>query len=284
MNKKFISIVISALICSTCFAFDRDYTQIQKTQSRASGEKFLFRDVFGTEFKTVINPAVPKMQYDKKCFIHEGDNVYYRGDKKFISKMGVDISRHDGKINWNKLKKSGIDFVILRVAYRGYQSGTLTLDQNFRTNIKGAVKAGLDVGLYVFSQAENEAEALEEAEIALREIAPYKIQLPIFYDPEIIRDDDARSDHITGAQFTDNAIAFCEKIKNAGYTAGVYSNMLWQAFEFDLTKLSGYVMWYADYEDVPQTPYHFSFWQYAEKGGTRNAPFDMDVMLVPVKD
>lgn len=279
--KKQILFLAFILAVSSLSAYDRDYTKIQQEHLKVDGQKFLFRDVFGKEFWTFINSNVEKNPYNAKCFVHEGDNVYYRGDGHYVSKMGVDISRHDGEVDWKKLKDSGIEFVILRIGYRGYQSGKTKVDENFHKNIKGALSAGLEVGVYFFSQAADEAEAVEEADIVIKELKKYKITLPVFYDPEIIRDDSARSDHITGEQFTKNAIVFCQKVAKAGYTPGVYSNMLWEAYEFDLSKFDDFVIWYADYEEVPQTPYRFTFWQYAEKDGEAKAPYDMDVMMVP---
>lgn len=278
--KKNLLILLSLLMCSSLFSFDRDYSEIQKKHMESEGEKFLFRDVFGNEFHTVLNPFVEKNDYVKEKFHHKKHNVYYEGDSRYHSRMGVDISRHDGKVNWKKLKKSGIEFVILRIGYRGYQSGKLFVDQNFHENIKGAQAEGLDIGIYIFSQAENEKEALEEAELCINELKDYDISLPVFYDPEIIRDDEARSDHISGEQFTKNAIVFCERVKEAGYIPGVYSNMLWEAYDFDLSKFDGYEIWFADYEKVPQSPYRFSFWQYAEKDGEAKAPYDMDIQII----
>lgn len=279
--KKLTVFAIIFLFTVLCFGYERDYTNIQKKQMKQTGEEFIFRDVFGKEFKTKINSQIKKNPYKKECFKYNDKKVTYSGDKRFYSKMGVDISRHDGNVDFAKLKKDGIDFVILRAGYRGYQSGKLNKDENFDQNIKKAVDAGLEVGIYVFSQAKDSKEALEEAELAINAIKNYKITLPVFYDPEIIRNDKARSDSISGEQFTQNAITFCEKIKQAGYVPGVYSNMLWEAYELDLTKFSDYVIWYADYEDVPQTPYDFTFWQYAEKDGDKKALYDMDVILIP---
>ena len=278
--KRIICLLAAGVMCAALFGFDRDYGPIQKKQMAQVGEKFLFRDVFGNEFNTVLNPEVARHDYKKDCFVLEKHKMYYRGDTKYRERLGVDISHHDGDVNWKKLKKEGFDFVILRVGYRGYQSGSLNEDRNFEKNIKGALKAGFDVGIYIFSQADSEKEALEEAEFVLRKIKDYNITLPVFYDPEIIRDDSARSDGISGEQFTKNAIVFCETVKKAGYTPGVYSNMLWEAYEFDLSKFSDYIIWYADYEAKPQTPYRFEFWQYAEKDGDIKAPYDVDVMMV----
>lgn len=284
INKKILlAICVNFIFSSIIFSFERNYSKIQNEQKSASGEHFIFRDVFGTEFETVINPNVLRSVLKKENFKLKNKKMTYSNDLKYKVRLGVDISRHDGKVNWKKLKSRGIEFVILRIGYRGYQSGKLFVDQNFHQNIKGAQKAGLDVGVYIFSQSISEEETLQEINLVLEELKNYKINLPVFFDPETIRDDQARSDNVSGEQFTKNAILFCQKIKEAGYISGIYSNMLWQAYEFDLSKLNDFVMWYADYEEQPQTPYRFEFWQYAEKGGKINAPYDLNIQVIPVE-
>lgn len=284
--KKYILFLTAVFLSVNIFAYDRDYTAIQKQQEKEEGKKFLFRDVFGNEFKTVINPKVPEPEVKKEQFKLNGTKMTFvpesstAGSPYYMIRLGVDISRHDGEVDWKKLKKDGIEFVILRCGYRGYQSGKLKADENFQANIKGALEAGLDVGVYIFSQAASEKEALEEAALCLEQIRGHKITLPVFYDPEIIRDDPARSDNISGEQFTKNAVAFCEAIKKAGFVPGVYSNMLWEAYEFDMSIIKDYVIWYADYEPQPQTPYNYEFWQYAEKDGDIKAPYDMDIQVI----
>lgn len=285
--KKMFVFSLMCFVFANLFSFDRDYSKKLEQVEKASGEKFLFRDVFGNEFKTVIRSDVPKTVLNKECFKLDGIKMTLKNNaddglenSTYELRRGVDISHHDGEVNFKKLKKQGYDFVILRCGFRGYQSGTVNPDRNFHKNIKAAIAAGFDVGIYFFSQADSEKEALEEAAFVLEQIRDYKITLPVFYDPEIIRDDEARSDHITGEQFSKNAVVFCEKLKEAGYVPGVYSNMLWEAYEFNMTDISNYVIWYADYEEQPQTPYRFEFWQYAEKDGDIHAPYDMDVMLI----
>ena len=284
--KKYILFLTAVFLSVNIFAYDRDYSAIQKQQEKEEGKKILFRDVFGNEFKTVINPKVPEPEVKKEQFKLNGTKMTFvpesstAGSPYYMIRLGVDISRHDGEVDWKKLKKDGIDFVILRCGYRGYQSGKLKADENFQANIKGALEAGLDVGVYIFSQAASEKEALEEAALCLEQIRGHKITLPVFYDPEIIRDDPARSDNISGEQFTKNAVAFCEAIKKAGFVPGVYSNMLWEAYEFDMSIIKDYVIWYADYEPQPQTPYNYEFWQYAEKDGDIKAPYDMDIQVI----
>ncbi len=284
--KKYILFLTAVFLSVNIFAYDRDYSAIQKQQEKEEGKKFLFRDVFGNEFKTVINPKVPEPEVKKEQFKLNGTKMTFvpesstAGSPYYMIRLGVDISRHDGEVDWKKLKKDVIEFVILRCGYRGYQSGKLKADENFQVNIKGALEAGLDVGVYIFSQAASEKEALEEAALCLEQIRGHKITLPVFYDPEIIRDDPARSDNISGEQFTKNAVAFCEAIKKAGFVPGVYSNMLWEAYEFDMSIIKDYVIWYADYEPQPQTPYNYEFWQYAEKDGDIKAPYDMDIQVI----
>ena len=135
---------------------------------------------------------------------------------------------------------------------------TYRLDQEFHRNMENAQAAGFDVGVYFFAQAVNEEEAQEEADFVLENLAGYSLQLPVVYDPESILDDEARTDNVTGEQFTKNTQIFCAAMANAGYSPMIYANMLWEAFELDLEYLSEYPLWYADYEPYPQTT--LSFW------------------------
>ena len=216
-------------------------------------------------YDTTINSKVKKHQYDWSCLSNTKNGISYTG--AYSIRKGVDVSHHQGAIDWEKVKADGYEFAILRIGYRGYgKSGGLYVDNEFKNNIRDAHKAGLDVGVYIFSQAINETEALEEADLVIEQLQGETLELPVTFDPELIRTDDARTDNVTGEQFTKNTIAFCEKIEKAGYKAMIYSNMYWESFLFDLEQLSDFPIWYADYEKVPQTPYEFEFWQYSDKG------------------
>ena len=153
----------------------------------------------------------------------------------------------------------------------------MNADRMALANIEEAQAVGMDVGVYVFSQAVNEEEADEEARFVLDQLQGRTLELPIVYDPELIRDDEARTDSVTGEQFTANTIAFCERVKEAGYQPMIYSNMVWEADLYDLGKLQSYPVWYADYEQIPQTPYAFRFWQYSEKGTVDGISGDVDL-------
>ena len=235
-----------------------------KAKSQEKEETFVFRDVFGKEYKTVINPGIPACRYDKSRFFRNGDRMSYEGEETML---GVDVSHHQGKINWQKVKSAGYDFAVLRIAYRGYgKTGSLNADRMFEQYYRDAKAAGLKIGVYFFAQAINKGEAKEEAEYVLSILDGRKLELPVVYDPESILDDEARTDDVSGAQFTANTQVFCATIKAGGYDPMIYANMLWEAFELDLTKLVGIPVWYADYEKLPQTPYDFEMWQYTNEG------------------
>jgi GH25 family lysozyme M1 (1,4-beta-N-acetylmuramidase) len=242
-----------------------------------------FVDAAGREYEMTVNPDAPGHEYDWSCLTNDGQNLTYIGDDRYTIRKGIDVSYHQGEIDWKAVKGAGYEFVILRVGYRGYgKEGKLCLDTAFPDYVEGAQEAGLDVGVYLFSQAVNETEAVEEADLVIDALKDIDIVLPVVFDPELISNDDARTDDVSGAQFTANAIAFCEKIKDAGYQPMVYSNMMWEAYMFDMAQLSDYAFWYADYEKTPQTPYAFSFWQYSESGKVPgiDGNCDLDVQFI----
>lgn len=255
----------------------------EAAEVEAQPEILDFVDVFGQEYQVEINPNVEKHEYDLEKFVREGDRLTYTDDE-YEYRLGVDVSRHQGWIDWERVKASGYEFAIIRVGYRGYgEEGLVCLDEQFDTNIQNAQAAGLDVGVYFFAQAINEEEAKEEAEFVLKHIAEYELQLPVVYDPESILDDKARTDDVSGEQFTKNTEVFCSMIEEAGYQPMIYSNMLWEAYELDLEYLGEYPIWYADYEALPQTPYHFDFWQYTNEGSVDGIEgrTDLNIQLIP---
>jgi GH25 family lysozyme M1 (1,4-beta-N-acetylmuramidase) len=245
-----------------------------------------FVDVYQEQYQVEIDPDVRKHDYILDCFKENGRYIKYEGDKSYRYRLGIDISHHDGEIDFNAVKESGIDFVIIRVGYRGYGAeGILREDKNYRQYIEAAHDAGLDVGVYIFSQAINTDEAREEAELVLNALEDYDIELPVVYDPESILNANARTDYVSAEQFTENAVTFCQIMEDAGYQPMIYCNMLWEAFKLDLYQLSDYPIWYADYEEKPQTPYYFSFWQYSNTGKVPGVDgmVDLDIQLIPAE-
>ena len=244
-----------------------------------SGEKEIlhFVDVFQQEYEVEIDPDIPKHPYDLSAFSRDGQMLKYE-DNVYTSRLGIDVSHHQGSIDWKKVANQGFEFAILRIGYRGYgKEGLVNPDKKFAEYIRGAKEAGLDVGVYFFAQAINEEEAQEEAEFVINLLDGEKLDLPVVYDPESILDDEARTDDVSGEQFTKNTVAFTKAIKDAGYEPMVYSNMLWEAFELDLKELPDIPVWYADYEPLPQTPYRFTMWQYSNEGNVSGILGDVDL-------
>ena len=252
-----------------------DYAQGQNTKEKSTllltepeqNESFCFVDAWGEWFETMIDPNLKQHTYDWNCLERNGDEITYEKDPRYVIKKGIDVSHHQGKIDWEKVRADGYEFAFIRIAYRGYgEEGSLNPDREYETNLTNAKAAGMQTGVYVFSQAVSELEAIEEAQFVLHHLKNYSIDLPIVYDPEQIRDQKARTDHVTREQFTKNAVAFCKEVKAAGYQPMIYSNMYWEAFLLDFKQLQEYSVWYADYEIIPQTPYAFEFLQYSESG------------------
>ncbi|MBO5336723.1 MAG: hypothetical protein J6A94_06280 [Lachnospiraceae bacterium] len=177
--------------------------------------------------------------------------------------MGIDVSKWNGSIDWKAVKNSGVSYVIIRCGYRGSSAGALIEDPKYKSNIKGAIDAGLKVGVYFFTQAVDEVEAVEEASMVLELIKGYKISYPIFLDVEA---SGGRADGIDKATRTAVCKAFCATIQDAGYTAGVYANKTWLTSKIDASALSNYKIWLAQYAVTPTYTGKYDLWQYTESG------------------
>ena len=253
------------------------------TTTEPAKTKLSFVDVFQNKYEVDINPDVKKNDYDKSAFAADGDKMTYTG-AGYDYRLGIDVSKYNTNVDWSKVKEAGYDFAFIRIGFRGYgESGELKPDVLFEEHYSGAKAAGLDVGVYFFSQAVNEEEANEEAEYVLELLGGRELQLPVVFDPESILDDDARTDNVTGEQFTKNSKAFMKIIDQNGYTPAIYCNMLWEAFNLDLAELDDYPIWYADYEPQPQTPYAFDYWQYTESGQIEGVEGDYDLNIQIIK-
>ncbi len=210
---------------------------------------------------------------------------YIGGDYEVRS--GIDVSEHQGGIDWEAVARDGVDFAIIRAGYRGYSAGGLFTDGYFQENMKGAAKNGIDIGIYFFSQATNPEEAAEEAEYLLELLSAYPVgtvTLPIFYDWESIDTDEARTDGLGGEVITECALAFCNKIAEAGYEAGVYAYRKLGYFSYDLPRMTHLTWWVATLSDYPDFYYKHSFWQYSITGSVAgiNGDVDRNMMFVPL--
>lgn len=226
---------------------------------------------------------VAKNEYLNESFIKDeltGYLTYDDGVNKAVA--GIDISKYQGDIDWDAVKGAGFEFVMIRCAYRGYVTGALNADERFIENIEGALEAGLDVGVYVFSQAIDVDEALEEAEFVLELIKDYDITYPVVYDWEVVIDEDGdtpRTKYITPEQLTANLLVFSERVALEGYTPMVYCNKKTAVWKYDLSRLHGIDMWYAEYSDTPSYFYDFDMWQYSSKGQVPGIEGNVDLNL-----
>lgn len=246
-------------------------------------KEWVFVDAMGLEYEMDVDIKAKLNRYSEKGYYYENDRPCYDG-KGYTYRYGVDVSYYQKDVDWKRVREEGIEFAFIRLGFRGYGAeGTLNLDKNFEQNLHGAKTSGLDVGVYFFAQAINEQEAIEEAEFVLQHLNGRKLEMPIVYDPETIMEDGARTNGISREQFTKNAIAFCERIKEAGYEPMIYCNMLWQAFQLDMSELRAYPIWYADYEPYPQTPYHFEIWQFTQKGSVDGIDGNVDINIQLIK-
>lgn len=244
-------------------------------------QTYSFVDVLGEKHEAPLLEEVPKCSYDLSRLTRQNGFVYYTDrEGNILSKVGIDVSEYQTGIDWTQVKHAGVDFVMIRLGYRGYgEAGTLVLDPMFREHMDGALNAGLEVGVYFFSQAVTDDEVREEAGFVLEHIKDYPITYPVVFDTEEIKFDTARTDHLSNEQFTRNCILFCDQIKAAGYDTMIYANMKWFAFKLDLTKLVDYKKWYADYEPVPQSPYAYAMWQYSETGKVPGIEGNVDLNI-----
>jgi len=200
-------------------------------------------------------------RYDENGFL-----TYYKDNVK-ASLTGIDVSKWQYDVNWKKVAAAGVDYAIIRLGYRGTAAaGKTAMDPYFEQNIKGALDAGVQVGVYYFTQAITVEEAIEEANIVIDAIKGYNVTFPIVYDTEYR--EDGRANDLSNAERTACAKAFCDTILAAGYTPAVYSSTNWAVLDVDLEGLKGYDFWYAYYgapEDI-YMPYEFSMWQYTDSG------------------
>lgn len=206
--------------------------------------------------------GVPVSGVEQDEFVRDGERIRYTG-ASYATRWGVDVSNYQGSIDWQALKAQGIEFAYLRLGLRGYgEQGTLYTDRSFARYYEGAKAAGIDVGVYFFSQAVTVREAADEALFALELLDGRALDLPVYYDWEPVSADDSRTAEYDGRYLTAGAAAFCNIIEQGGYTSGVYLNRQQGYYRYDLRSLAGRSLWVADYADYPDFYYAYDVWQY----------------------
>ena len=211
--------------------------------------------------------------------------LYYfdaNGVKQDKVTFGIDVSKYQSGLDWNKIKKSGVSFVIIRIGYRGYGAeGKLVKDPMFEEHFTNARNAGLKVGVYFFTQAVNEAEAQEEAEGCNWALNGRMLDYPIFYDTEASTapGGTGRADGLGVEDRTKCAIAFCERVKELGYKPGVYASTTWYRKRVNYNTLrSRYTIWNAHY-GVSSSPIGCDLWQGTEKARINGYSGELDANI-----
>lgn len=205
----------------------------------------------------------------------EGEASYKKEDGTY-ARRGIDVSTFQGEIDWEKVKNDGIEYAIIRLGFRGYESGKIVLDSRYEENIEGCLAAGLDTGVYFFTEALTQEEAIEEADFVIENLRGYKINMPVVLDvEESAAPDKTRTKDLTAEQRTENVIAFCNRIMDAGYEVMIYGNLKSFMLMMDIESLEGYDKWFAYYRYPFHFPYKVKMWQYTSwekvdgiKGGT----------------
>lgn len=241
-------------------------TEAVENDPSTDGRHTKLKNADGTEDWVLISPYLPKHEYDFTKLVCQSDRMKYFEDGKQTSFEGIDLSEVQDYVDFAAVKKSGIDFVMLRAGARGYSTGQLIQDEYFADNLKRATDAGLDIGVYFFSQAVTKQEAVEEADMVLESLGEYRISYPVAYDMERVAYDGSRTDTLSKSERTEIALAFMKRIEDAGYKALLYGNKEWLIRQVELSKLTAYDVWLSQEEDIPDYPYAFTMWQYSRSG------------------
>lgn len=178
--------------------------------------------------------------------------------------LGIDVSKWNGTIDWEKVARSGVKYAIIRIGYRGSKTGALVEDPYFKENIQGAKDAGLKVGVYFFTQALNEREAVEEASCVLTLLGDNKLDYPIYIDTESASG--GRADSLDVVSRTTVVDTFCKTIEKSGREAGIYASRNWFYNKLNDQELRGHQRWLAEYREEPLYTGTYSMWQYTSSG------------------
>ena len=251
---------------------------IEETEP-ATEPSFLFNDPEYGEIWVPDLPGVAHCSYEPENTVVRNGRMYYIEDEKITSVTGVDVSYAQEHIDWEQVKASGIDFAFIRCGCRTYGSGKLAEDTLFREHMEGALAAGLDVGIYFFSQAITIKEAEEEAAFVLALADGYDLTYPIVFDWEAVTEDEARTDNLSDEDLVACTRAFCSKIKEAGYTPMIYQNAETILSRLDLTQLADYDVWLAEHGRLSGYYYDYRIRQYSSEAKVPGIRGDVDINI-----
>ena len=226
-------------------------------------ERVVYKDENG---KYVFDPIISGMERNK-----------YNWSIKMNAVRGIDVSKYQGTIDWKKVAADNVNFAFIRVGYRGWESGKNTMDERFKTNIEGALSNGIPVGVYFVTKAVTPEEGREEAEWIIKQIKPYNVTWPVAMDFEGLQGEKDRTRDLTPQGRTEVILAFCETLREAGYTPMIYGSVGTLMTDMNITKLEGIDKWFAQYFNEPHFPYAMQIWQATNEGSVDGIKGDVDI-------
>ena len=255
---------------------------------------YMISDMELQDTKTTWNLSEDKKVYTKEFTSnqsYETNAIGINGNEVKVSIIinffkdtatGIDVSEYQKIIDWDAVKRSGTDFAIIRVGYRGWgSSGTLVTDKYFERNIQEATKVGMNIGFYFFTQAVSVPEAIEEANYTLNLLSKYNVPIkyPIAIDTERTPVGTGRADNISKELRTEIVKAFCDTIKNAGYEPMIYASKNWLLNDLNISELMSYDVWLAHYTDKTDYQYPYTIWQYTSSGAVNGIAGRVDMNI-----
>lgn len=272
--------VVMLVLCIPYFHQEEEDPEFLLHSSHAQQEREEKENPLGeeeTEPEETVEPTIePELNpYGKRDFQYDRHNYLYC--TKQDSYAGVDVSAFQGDIDWHRVRKSGIQFAMIRLGYRGYgAAGKLVEDEYVAQNLKGATEAGLSIGAYFFSQATNIQEVDEEIDFLLKSLGSYTLDMPIVLDWEYISET-ARTAHVDRRTLTDCILHFCQVMEEKGFQPMIYFNWNQSTRMLYLNELEDYPFWLALYQDRMTYPYRVEMWQYTCTGRVPGISGDVDI-------
>ncbi len=235
-------------------------------------------------FKPINTELAPNTLDEENFTVIDKDlptyTIEYKDSKSdFEAFKGIDVSKFQGTIDWEKVAADGVDFAFVRVGYRGYETGKLVEDENCKINIENALKSNIKTGVYFYTQAITVEEAVEEAQFVIDIVKDYDINYPVAFDLEVVGDSLARTNNLTAEQRVEIVKAFCDTVKEAGYTPMLYGNLASMFSLVEYEDVLDYDKWFAYYDVELYFPYDLAIWQYSCTGKVDGIEGDCDLNI-----
>lgn len=272
--RRMLALMLCVLLLAGC-AQETPQLPPETTPSTTQG------DTQPTEPTTQPAPLEPTLPEPEENPYYPSDFVYEEGFLTCTAGetlVGIDVSVHQGLIDWQQVANAGVDFAMIRAGYRGYKYGQVNPDTNAHMNIQLAQAAGLMVGVYFYSQAVSVEEAVEEANFLVEFLEGYTLELPVVFDWERYSDE-ARTANVSGRTVTDCAIAFCDVIRDSGREPMIYFNSNQALNQLSMPELTEYGFWLAQYDTSVWFPYKVDMWQYSNKGRVPGVNTNVDLNI-----